>query len=98
MYDWVTMIYSKNWHNTVNQLYINKNFWRRERIGKEKKISADLDVVNHATVVPGKPLPPSTYSTILILDCCLPDCCTKSKSNFCIIVVDLKLATMAGTP
>ena len=24
MYDWVTMPYSRNWHNTVNQLYFNK--------------------------------------------------------------------------
>ena len=23
MYDWVTMLYSINWHNTVNQLFIN---------------------------------------------------------------------------
>ena len=25
MYDWVTMLYSRNWHNTVNQLYSNNN-------------------------------------------------------------------------
>ena len=25
MYDWVTMLYSINWYNTVNQLYSNKN-------------------------------------------------------------------------
>ena len=25
MYDWVTLLYSRNWHNTVNQLYFNKN-------------------------------------------------------------------------
>ena len=25
MHDWVTMLYSKNWHNPVNQLYFNKN-------------------------------------------------------------------------
>ena len=24
MYDWVTALYSRNWHNTVNQLYSNK--------------------------------------------------------------------------
>ena len=23
MYDWVTLLHSRNWHNTVNQLYIN---------------------------------------------------------------------------
>ena len=25
VYDWVTMLYSRNWHNTINQLYSNKN-------------------------------------------------------------------------
>ena len=24
MYDWVTMLYSRNWHNSVNQLYFKK--------------------------------------------------------------------------
>ena len=24
MYDWVTLLYSRNWHNTVNQLYFKK--------------------------------------------------------------------------
>ena len=24
MYDWVTTLYSRNWHNTVNQIYSNK--------------------------------------------------------------------------
>ena len=24
MYNWVTMLYSRNWHNVVNQLYFNK--------------------------------------------------------------------------
>ena len=23
MYDWVTLMYSRNWHNTVNQIYFN---------------------------------------------------------------------------
>ena len=23
MYDWVTLLYSRNWRNTVNQLYFN---------------------------------------------------------------------------
>ena len=25
MYDWVTVLYSRDWHNTVNQLPFNKN-------------------------------------------------------------------------
>ena len=33
MFDWVTLLYSRNWHNTVNQLYFNKN----------KKISAIIN-------------------------------------------------------
>ena len=24
MYDWVTLLYGRNWHNIVNQLYFNK--------------------------------------------------------------------------
>ena len=24
MNDWVTLLYSRNWHNVVNQLYFNK--------------------------------------------------------------------------
>ena len=26
VYGWVTMLYSRNWHNTVNQLYFDENF------------------------------------------------------------------------
>ena len=26
MYEWVTLLYSRNWCNIVNQLYPNKNF------------------------------------------------------------------------
>ena len=24
MYEWVTLLYSRNWHNMVNQIYFNK--------------------------------------------------------------------------
>jgi len=27
IYDWVTVLYSRNWHNTVNQLHFNKNIF-----------------------------------------------------------------------
>ena len=28
-YDWVTLLYSRNWYNVINQLYFNKKFfWR----------------------------------------------------------------------
>ena len=26
MYDWVTLLYNRNWHNIVNQLYLNKKY------------------------------------------------------------------------
>ena len=25
MYDWITLLYSRNWHDIVNQPYFNKN-------------------------------------------------------------------------
>ena len=34
MYDWVTVLYSRNWHNTVNQLYFNKNKTGGKKIKK----------------------------------------------------------------
>ena len=27
MYNWITLLYSRNYHNTVNQLYVNKDFF-----------------------------------------------------------------------
>ena len=32
IYDWVTLLYSRNWHSIVNQLYINLNIDTREHI------------------------------------------------------------------
>ena len=29
IYKWITLLYSRNWHNTVNQLYLNTNFKKR---------------------------------------------------------------------
>ena len=26
MYDWVTLLFSRNWHNIVNQLYFNNKY------------------------------------------------------------------------
>ena len=26
MYDWVTLLYGRNWHNIVNQIYFNKKY------------------------------------------------------------------------
>ena len=28
MYDWVTLLYSRNWHNIVNELYFNFKKYR----------------------------------------------------------------------
>ena len=33
MYNWVTWLYSRNWHHTVNQLYFNKK--KKSFISKE---------------------------------------------------------------
>ena len=30
MYDWFTLLYSRNWRNTVNQLYSNKKFFYKK--------------------------------------------------------------------
>ena len=32
MYDQVILLYSRNWHNIVNQLYFNKNFKKTLKI------------------------------------------------------------------
>ena len=37
VYDWITLLYSKNWHNIVNQLYFNKNETEYEKIKTKKK-------------------------------------------------------------
>ena len=45
MYDWVTMLYSRNWHNTVNQLYSNKNKILKIKINlKNKKKQPSQDI------------------------------------------------------
>lgn len=31
MYLWITMLYTGNLHNMVNQLYVNKKFFKREK-------------------------------------------------------------------
>ena len=36
MYDWVTLLYSRNWHNTLNQLYFNKNEFLKNEAQTEK--------------------------------------------------------------
>ena len=30
MYNWVTSLYSRNWHNTVNQLYFHKKVKKKK--------------------------------------------------------------------
>ena len=41
MYDWVTLLYSRNWHNIVNQLYFHKKentvrFQGKPRVSQDK--------------------------------------------------------------
>ena len=49
MHDWVTMLYSRSWHNTVNQLHYNKN---KVKYSKDtiKKI---LEIINEFSKVAG---------------------------------------------
>ena len=35
MYDWVTLLHSRSWHNIVNQLYFNKKFFKFLNIKKK---------------------------------------------------------------
>ena len=42
MYDWVTLLYSRNWHNIVNQPYFNQ------------KITIKNSDINHANVFLGQ--------------------------------------------
>ena len=37
MHDWVTWQYSRNWHNTVNQLYCDRKKQNKIYLGKENK-------------------------------------------------------------
>ena len=41
MNDWVTLLYSRNYHNTVNQLYSNNIFKNKE---KKIKLNQEGDV------------------------------------------------------
>ena len=31
MYNWITLLYTWNWHNIVNQLYLNKHFLKKKK-------------------------------------------------------------------
>ena len=35
VYNWVTLLYNRDWHNIVNQLYFNKK--KKEKISKKEK-------------------------------------------------------------
>ena len=36
MYNWITSLYSRNYHNIINQLYFNKTL-KNEKKGQEEK-------------------------------------------------------------
>ena len=42
--DWVTMLYSRNWHNIVNQLYSHKKK-KESEIGKMSKDFFELSLM-----------------------------------------------------
>ena len=44
MYNWVTLLYSRNWYNIVNQLYFNKN-----KTKPKKKICAMVTLLDIKT-------------------------------------------------
>ena len=46
MYDWVTLLYSRNCHNIVNQLYFNKNIFASK---KESSWNLPLGIYNSRT-------------------------------------------------
>ena len=33
--DWVTLLYNRNWHNTVNQLYFNENIFLKKKTARK---------------------------------------------------------------
>ena len=41
MYNWITLLYSRNYHNTVNQRYFNKT-WGISAVGQQVKIQLHL--------------------------------------------------------
>ena len=38
MYDWVTLLYNRNWHNIVSQLYFLKKKMKRQAMDCEKML------------------------------------------------------------
>ena len=37
MYNWITLLHSRNYHNTVNQLYFNRTVKNEKKKKKEKE-------------------------------------------------------------
>ena len=52
IYDWVTLLYSRNWHNIINQLYLNDNNFKRTKqilelkntVNERKNPRDDIDI------------------------------------------------------
>ena len=52
IYDWVTLLYSRNWHNIINQLYLNDNNFKRTKqilelkntVNERKNTRDDIDI------------------------------------------------------
>ena len=48
MYDWVTLLYGRNWHSTVHQLYLNKKIFKFLKIYKKNyKSQAEWPFYQH---------------------------------------------------
>ena len=51
VYNWVTLLYSRDWHNIVNQLYFNKKFFKEiDEYGLESECHVHLRL--HSTPKP----------------------------------------------
>ena len=37
VYNWVTLLYSRGWHNIINQLYIKKKMWHISLVAQKVK-------------------------------------------------------------
>ena len=44
IYEWITLLYGRNWHNIVNQLYFSKksNCGQPQKAGESKKMHSPL--------------------------------------------------------
>ena len=52
MYNWFSLLYSRNYHNIVNQLYFNKTIKKGEKGKKKwKRINNNQDYINTKKII-----------------------------------------------